>query len=195
LLVRFRAIPVLSRRCFAFYPIRRGCLHMVARFSRMKLRRRPPIRRGKINSARVNANRLLSGPSLAIRLIEPLGGSPHACRRFRTSGYAAGITAGVRAWRPYCSESGCRPSRLKLSGNRQCAPLVGFQGNLLRQHHVACDETISRHETPAGFWVTGVVKLLDIRSAAVAYPVPLTAMAASDLEIFVQIILGELLWR
>jgi hypothetical protein len=37
----------------------------------------------------------------------------------------------------------CRPSRHKASRHRQRTPLDSFQGNLLRQHDVACDETIS----------------------------------------------------
>jgi len=82
-----------------------------------------------------------------------------------------------------------------VSRNRQCASLVGFQSDLLCEHHVACDETISGHKTPASYWAAGVVKLMDVRSGAMAYPVPLTAMAASDVKISMRVILRELLWR
>jgi hypothetical protein len=37
----------------------------------------------------------------------------------------------------------------KVIRHRQRAPLVGFQGNLLRQHDVARDEIILRYEAPA----------------------------------------------
>ena len=52
-----------------------------------------------------------------------------------------------------------RPPRRKSSGYRQGSPLVGFQGNLLRQHHVACDEIISGHETPADAWAVRFIQL------------------------------------
>ena len=38
---------------------------------------------------------------------------------------------------------------VKVIRHRQRAPLVGFQGNLLRQHDVARDEIILRYEAPA----------------------------------------------
>jgi len=78
---------------------------------------------------------------------------------------------------------------------RQRTALVGFQGNLLGQHDVARDEMIVRHEAPARSRLASVVQLVDVRSHGVAYPVPLSGVAACDLEIVVRVVLRQLLGR
>ena len=84
-------------------------------------------------------------------------------------------------------------SRQKVVCYRQGAQLVGFQRDLLGQHDIAGDEIILRHEAPAGSRPTCAVELIDIGSRAVAYPVALSAMAASHVEILVLLVLRKLL--
>ena len=86
-------------------------------------------------------------------------------------------------------------SRRKVVCRRQRIPLVGFQGNLLGQHDVARDEMIVRHEAPARSRQAGIVQLEDVRSLAGAYPVSVAGVTAGDLEIFVRVILRQLLLR
>jgi cellulose synthase/poly-beta-1,6-N-acetylglucosamine synthase-like glycosyltransferase len=90
------------------------------------------------------------------------------------------------------SSSECRPSRRKVSCHRQRTALVGFKRDLLRQHDVACDEIISGHETPAHRRVARVVQLVNIGGCAMADSIPLSAMAADDIEISMRIILRKL---
>src|SRR4029079_5271545 len=78
-----------------------------------------------------------------------------------------------------------RLSGQKIVCYRQGAQLVGFQRDLLGQHDIAGDEIIFGHEAPAGSRPTCAVKLIDIRSRAMAYPVALSAMAARHVEILV----------
>jgi glycosyltransferase involved in cell wall biosynthesis len=93
------------------------------------------------------------------------------------------------------SLSQSRPSRRKISCHSQRTALVGFKGDFLRQHDVACDEIISGHKTPARCRIARVVQLVDIGGCAMADSIPLSAMAADDIEISMRVILCKLLWR
>jgi hypothetical protein len=86
-------------------------------------------------------------------------------------------------------------SRRKPVGFFQRAPLVGFQGNLLSQHDVACDQVFIRHETQPRCRPGVIVELDDVRFIAVAYAIALAAVAADDLEIIVRVELRQLLLR
>jgi hypothetical protein len=90
---------------------------------------------------------------------------------------------------------GAKLSRRKIVCDRQRAPLVGFQGNLLSQHDVPRDQMFTRHEAPARSGQCVIAQLEDIRSIAVAYAVSLAGVAADDLETFVRVILRQLLLR
>src|SRR5437868_5031419 len=87
----------------------------------------------------------------------------------------------------------CRLSRQEVVCDRQGAEFVGFQRDLLGQHDIAGHEIIFRNEAPAGSRPTCPIELIDVGSGAVAYPVALSAMAASHVEILVLLVLRKLL--
>src|ERR1700692_1068011 len=83
----------------------------------------------------------------------------------------------------------------KIFCYRQRAPLVGFQGNLLRQHDVPRNEILSRYEAPTYQGPTPIIELIDVHPPAIVYPVSPSGVAACNVEIIVRIVLRQLLRR
>jgi len=79
--------------------------------------------------------------------------------------------------------------------DRQRTQLVGFQGNLLRKHHVAGNKLLIGHKTPAGFRTSVLVEFVDICHQAISDSISLTRYTADDFEIAVPLELNKLLRR
>jgi hypothetical protein len=83
----------------------------------------------------------------------------------------------------------------KLSCNSQCATLVGFERNLLREHHIARHEITFWNETPALARPAIPIELDNVRAAAMLDAIGLATIATNDLEMIVVIKLLPLLRR
>src|SRR5207248_10307395 len=89
-----------------------------------------------------------------------------------------------------------RPRRNERAmGNRKRAALVGFKGDLLRQHDIARDEVAIRNEAPFANVVARAVEFLDVRLRAMMYPIARPGVAARDVEISESLVAGALLRR
>src|SRR5690348_12580286 len=75
------------------------------------------------------------------------------------------------------------------------AALVGFKGDLLRQHDIPRDEVAIRNETPFADVVARVAEFFDIRLRAMMYPITRPGIAADDVEISESFVAGTLLRR
>src|SRR4029453_10044788 len=73
--------------------------------------------------------------------------------------------------------------------------LVGFKGDLLRQHDIARDEVAIRDEAPFADVVARAVEFLDIRLGAMMDPIARPGVAAGDVEISESLVAGALLRR
>src|SRR5215212_581183 len=80
-------------------------------------------------------------------------------------------------------------------GHRERAAFVGFQGYLLRQHHIASDEVALRNEAPFADTLPRVAQFLNVGLGAVVYPVARAGIAADDVEIPEALVARALLWR
>ena len=80
-------------------------------------------------------------------------------------------------------------------GHGKRAALVGFKGDLLRQHDITCDEFALRDEAPFADVVARAVEFLDIRLGSVVDPIARSGVAAGDVEISETLIAGALLRR
>ena len=83
----------------------------------------------------------------------------------------------------------------KLSCNSQSATLVGFERNLLREHHIARHEITFRNETPALASSAKPIELDNVCAAAMLDPIGLATIATNDLKMIVVIKLLPLLRR
>ena len=83
----------------------------------------------------------------------------------------------------------------KRIGNCQNAPLIVFQGDFLRKHDVACYEAETGRKTQADTQSTEIIQLVDISLRTQADPVPFARVAPHDFEIFVLVILFQLIGR
>ena len=80
-------------------------------------------------------------------------------------------------------------------GYGERAALVGFKGDLLRQHDIARDEIAIRNEAPFADLVARVAEFLDVRLGAVVYPIARPGIAADDVEISESLVARALLRR
>jgi hypothetical protein len=83
----------------------------------------------------------------------------------------------------------------KLPRYGQSAALVGFERDLLREHHIARHEIAFRNETPARAWPAIPIELDNVRADAMLDAIGLTAIATNDLKIIVVVKLFPLLRR
>ena len=68
-------------------------------------------------------------------------------------------------------------------GHRECAPLVGFQGDFLRQHDVARGQIAVWQKTPSADRLAGTVELRDVHLTGAVDAVNASAVATDHLEI------------
>ena len=73
--------------------------------------------------------------------------------------------------------------------------LVGFKGDLLRQHDIARDEVAIRHEAPFADMVARAAEFLDVGLRAMMDPIARPGIAAGDVEIPESLVAGTLLRR
>src|SRR5215218_2531264 len=71
-------------------------------------------------------------------------------------------------------------STQEIVSHGQCAPLVSFESDLLCEHHVTSGKITLGHKTPAD--ARAFVKLVDIHTASLGYPVSPASVTADDLE-------------
>jgi hypothetical protein len=77
------------------------------------------------------------------------------------------------AWQPRAKA----PTDFQSIRNRQGAALVGFKGNLLRQHDVACDKIALGNEAPACTRLASFVQLIGIHNDAMTNAVSFSGIA------------------
>ncbi len=80
-------------------------------------------------------------------------------------------------------------------GDGKRAALIGFKGDLLRQHDIARSEVALRNETPFADEVARAAEFLDVGLRAMMYPIAGPGLAAGDLEISETVVAGALLRR
>src|SRR4029453_4989218 len=80
-------------------------------------------------------------------------------------------------------------------GYGERAALVGFKGDLLRQHDVARAEAAIGNEAPFADMVARVAEFLDVRLGAMMDPIARPGIAAEDVEISEPLIARALLRR
>src|SRR6187455_2980980 len=86
-----------------------------------------------------------------------------------------------------------RNERAMSYGKR--AALVGFKGDLLRQHDIARDEVAIRNEAPFADVLPGAAEFLDVGLRAMVDPIARPGVAADDVEIPEALVAGALLRR
>src|SRR3954453_14001329 len=86
-------------------------------------------------------------------------------------------------------------SRRKPVGKREHRGFVGFEGDFLRQHHIASRQSTIGNETPADRGLPSYVKLYNIAQGTILNSISSAGVRTGDFEIVVGIELRALLWR
>ena len=82
-----------------------------------------------------------------------------------------------------------------MLGNSQGAPLIRFQRDLLREHHIAGYEVALRYKAPPYAWTAIAIELEDVLANTMLDTIGLPTIAPNDLEVIEALKLLPLLRR
>ncbi|MGR4927947.1 hypothetical protein ACIPUD_14255 [Bradyrhizobium sp. CAR08] len=80
-------------------------------------------------------------------------------------------------------------------GKREHCGFVGFERDLLSEHHIPSRQSAIRNETPADRGLPGCVELYNIAQGTILNSISPAGVRTGDFEIVVGIELRALLWR
>ncbi|MET4276249.1 hypothetical protein ABIB68_005125 [Bradyrhizobium sp. F1.2.2] len=86
-------------------------------------------------------------------------------------------------------------SRRRPVGKREHCGFVGFERDLLSEHHIASRQSTIGNETPADRGLPGCVELYNIAQGTILNSISPAGVRTGDFEIVVGIELRALLWR